>query len=70
MHRNVAIWENRRERLEAVLLRQGENFRQARRSPYWNEASEARRDAWRKRYDAVERRVWLALCVAKGWRKG
>lgn len=69
MHRNAEIWERRYDRLEAVFKAKAEHFEHARRSPSWNLEAEARRDAWRKRYNAIERRVWHALCVAKGWRR-
>lgn len=69
MHRNAEIWGKRHERLEALFLAKSEHFGQARRSPLWDDQCEAARDAWRKRYDALEYRVWRALSVAKGWRK-
>jgi hypothetical protein len=69
MHRNVEIWEKRHERLEAIFLARSRHFMEARTSSDWSAASDANRDAWRARYDALERRIWRALCVAKGWRK-
>jgi hypothetical protein len=70
MHRNAEIWETRHARLEAVFQAKCQQFAQGRKSPSWNFLCEERRNAWRARYDELERRVWHALCVAKGWRKG
>jgi hypothetical protein len=69
MHRNAEIWEKRHERLETVRAQALANFACAVRSPTSALVVLQRQIDWTARYDAIERRVWNALCVAKGWRK-
>lgn len=69
MHRNAEIWAARHRRLEEACSRKKRQFAQARNSPSWSFLCGERSDAWLERYDALERRVWHALCIANGWRK-
>ena len=69
MHRNAEIWEKRHGRLLRLNEAMRHHFGQAAQSPHWGEKSKAVAAAWLAKYNRVERRVWNALCVAKGWRK-
>lgn len=71
MHRNAEIWEKRHERLEALFASAHRNYRQASQGAEAQTLPGLRRAFadWKWRYDALEARVWHALCVAKGWRK-
>jgi hypothetical protein len=69
MHRNAEIWEKRHERLEALRRQAFANFEQASRAPGMALVVLQRRIDWTARYDALERRVFEALSIAKGWRR-
>lgn len=72
MHRNAEILEKRHERLTSIMVRAVEALRQAALGAQDGEqrrAVQIRRALVVERIEEVERRVWHALCVAKGWRK-
>lgn len=69
MHRNAEIWEKRHERLERMEEAARRHFAHASMSPHWGEKGKAVRAMWYGKWGRVEKRVWNALCVAKGWRK-
>lgn len=69
--RNSEIWEKSHERLEALFSSAHRSYRQASQMVERQTLPTLLRNFadWKWRYDALERRVWHALCVAKGWRK-
>lgn len=71
MHRNAEIWSERLARLEARRTRAAYNFRHAEdgANPEQRKALIEQRAMVFARFESLERRVWNALCVAKGWRK-
>lgn len=71
MHRNTEIWEKRHARLGEIEQRNTEQLGMALSAAFGDDAARIRKAAseWAERFNAVERRVWNALCVAKGWRK-
>lgn len=72
MHRNAEIWEKRHERLEDLRVAMNRQFGMAADAPLSGLERGALRtgwESWLKRFSRIERRVWRALCAAKGWRK-
>lgn len=72
MHRNAEIWEKREARLSAIALKAATNLRQASmgaRGIDGRDAIRQRREEWEARFNPIAKRVWNALCVAKGWRR-
>lgn len=71
-HRNVEIWRKRHKRLEEIHVRALEGLRMAEEAAQDDEQRRnivIRREVVNHRIDAIERRLWTALCVAEGWRK-
>jgi hypothetical protein len=71
-HRNAEIWAERHRRLEAIHARALASLAMAALGA--KDAEERRmvvirREVVNARIDAIERRVWRALCVAEGRRK-
>ena len=70
MHRNAEIWEKRHERLGLLRDVTRDHFAMAQKARWFDTAAIANRwSQWLERFSRIERRVWNALCVAKGWRK-
>lgn len=72
MHRNAEIWEKRHERLEVI----SEAFIRHVDMAYAVAETDARRAQisrhrkdWMTKWGRIEKGVWNALCVSKGWRK-
>lgn len=71
MHRNAEIWEKRHARLEAIHDRRMADFVAAVDVAVGQDRhriARAKRE-WFERWAQTEKRVWHALCAAKGWRK-
>jgi hypothetical protein len=71
-HRNAEIWEKRHERLESLsdaFIRHVDMAYTAATTDALRAQIARRRRDWMTRWAGIEKRVWNALCVAKGWRK-
>jgi hypothetical protein len=71
-HRNAEIWAERHRRLEALKEERLRHFADAKRGAFDETQAELvslSKAAYLARYHVIERRVWHALNVAKGWRR-